>query len=237
MTPANSAWHGHQYQPVEQRATRATVMLKAQLLALVLGSQLSLWRLFGGQGLEENGVYMTAAALYGSAYTLAYVACIVFFCMWTYRATSNAWALGGKGLETPGFAVGSYFIPFVNLYKPYRAIKDVYTASVPVELLALSGPTEAPAVFGAWWGTWIVSNILSNISMRLSFQQNALGLGTGLVEGMSLLSDLAVGISAVLAIKVVNLVTDQQKESAQALSQARFVAASPTGGPSLPPAP
>ena len=60
------------------------------------------------------------------------VATPIAYCMWLYRARRNIIALGIPGLEySPGMAVGSFFIPFVNLLVPFRAMKEAWKATEP----------------------------------------------------------------------------------------------------------
>src|SRR6202008_4478889 len=60
--------------------------------------------------------------------TLAVLAMLVIFLCWTYRAMSNVRALGASGVDSPGWAVGCYFIPFVNLVAPYTAMSQIWRA-------------------------------------------------------------------------------------------------------------
>jgi hypothetical protein len=89
--------------------------------------------------------------------------------MWIYRMASNAWALSHPRplAHRPGWAVGWYFIPIVNLWKPYQALKEVWQAS--------SEPQEperiaVPWLFPVWWSLWLAANFASNIAGRLSWR-------------------------------------------------------------------
>ncbi len=58
------------------------------------------------------------------------IATIILFAMWIYRANFNARQLGAKNMKfTPGWSVGYYFIPFLNLWRPYQAMKEIWKAS------------------------------------------------------------------------------------------------------------
>lgn len=55
---------------------------------------------------------------------------IILFVKWIYRASFNARALGAQNMKfTPGWSVGYYFIPFLNLWRPYQAMKEIWKAS------------------------------------------------------------------------------------------------------------
>jgi hypothetical protein len=58
------------------------------------------------------------------------VVLIVLFCIWIYRANSNARQLGATDMQfSPGWSVGWYFIPIANLWKPYQAMCEIWRAS------------------------------------------------------------------------------------------------------------
>lgn len=52
------------------------------------------------------------------------VAAIVVECVWQFRAASAARAMGLPAKRTPGWGVAFWFIPVVNLWMPYQAIRD-----------------------------------------------------------------------------------------------------------------
>ena len=84
---------------------------------------------------------------------------------WIHRANWNARALGARGLDfTPGWAVGWYFVPFMNLWKPYAAMKEIWKASARPERWQT---LPVPGLLGLWWFFWIVSSLLGNASFRL----------------------------------------------------------------------
>lgn len=93
------------------------------------------------------------------------IVCIVVVGMWIYRASANAHALSDEMTISPGWAVGWYFVPFMNLVRPYQAMREIWLAS---HFRGNWHGESAPAILGWWWGLWIVTNILGNISFRLS---------------------------------------------------------------------
>ena len=64
-------------------------------------------------------------------------------------------ALGSPGLRfTPGWAVGWYFVPIANLWKPYQAMKEIWRASKNPG----NWQAETTSGFlGWWWFWWIIS--------------------------------------------------------------------------------
>lgn len=90
----------------------------------------------------------------------------LLFLRWTYLANQNAWALGALGMKnTPGWAVGWYFVPIATLWKPYQALRETFKASHPdyTDDWALA---PRPRLLPVWWSIWIVSG-LGDISLML----------------------------------------------------------------------
>jgi hypothetical protein len=86
-----------------------------------------------------------------------FVATAIPFGMWIVRAHRNVRALSAVGLEiSPGWALGYYFIPIANLWKPYQAMRDLWKAS--------TNPPGWPAVrtgsvLVIWWIVWLLANL------------------------------------------------------------------------------
>jgi len=69
---------------------------------------------------------------------------------WLRRAAETIRALGAKGLTvTPGMAVWWFFIPIANLFMPYRAVSELWRASV---YRAAWASHTASGLIGFWWG-------------------------------------------------------------------------------------
>lgn len=107
---------------------------------------------------------------------------------WIHRANWNARALGAQNLEfTPGWSIGWYFVPLLNLWKPYHAMQEIWKAShKPADW-----PSQAiPAVLGLWWFLWIAQSILGNASFRMAMRAKEVDdlLAANMV---TLLSDVA----------------------------------------------
>ncbi|HYF35669.1 MAG TPA: DUF4328 domain-containing protein [Prosthecobacter sp.] len=152
---------------------RTLTQVLVVLLGLFLGmkfvsiagdmSQLSL--LSGVFSENAAGANDSRQQMIGLAYLAVFLTTAVVFAMWTYRANVNARGFGAGWMEiSPGWAVGSYFIPFLNLVRPYQAMKEIWNAS--------TNPHESSkatnAAVGVWWGLWLLSGFLGQISLRLS---------------------------------------------------------------------
>lgn len=104
---------------------------------------------------------------------VAMLVAMVLTAMWIYRAHANLAASGVSGLHfSPGWAVGCYFIPFINLIKPFDAMKELWNASMNGDQRFDS---PAPPRIKTWWFLWLGGNAASNAGLRMlefSSQQN-----------------------------------------------------------------
>jgi len=87
---------------------------------------------------------------------------------WIRLANKNARALGATDMEfTPNWAIGWYFIPVANLWKPYQAMAEIWRASGGSKNWK-SEP--APGILAIWWFVWLASNILDRLAFRLTMK-------------------------------------------------------------------
>lgn len=164
----------------------------------------------------DTGPLALAVALVYMLYTLVFVACVVLVAMWIHRAHANLQEAGLDGLEfTPGWAVGWYFIPFANLFKPFQAMRELWNAShAEVDRFANQAPTEVKL----WWGAWIIGNILGSISTRILLlgEGGEGALTTAHVLGVAS-SALAVA-AALLLVRLIDGITTAQRSGGTAAS-------------------
>ena len=167
------------------------------------------------QEVSDNPVGFVALMLtvvLGLATVAVYIATVIAFLMWLYRASNNIAAFGQRTQHSSGWAVGSFFVPIMNLFVPYQATKDIWTKSAP-EAGSFSFSTSPPGFFAAWWGFWITSNIASNIYIRMTLRE-APQDATSIVGIFSELLSIA---AAGFAIKVVRDIDRRQDETSRNL--------------------
>jgi len=135
----------------------------------------------------------------------------VFWCIWTVRSAQNVRAFGARGLRfSPGWAAGWYFVPFMNLFKPYQAMLEIWRATINPQNPDAAKPSR---IVDAWWFLWLISNVMTNVAMRLSTTELAILLPIS--SGLTVLSVLA-------ALYMVWGLTLRQKEMGEVLARARF---------------
>jgi hypothetical protein len=158
--------------PVWGRSISAAVCLCAELVLAVLLIAAHSWRLvllreiaMGGPVERESLVTSDAVILVLSRVSVVlWLASAVAFLVWLHRASSNLRAFRSEpALEfTPGQAVGSFFIPFVNLFRPYAVLREVWRASdasVAAESYSSVAVSRGSWLVVAWWLLFLGRNL------------------------------------------------------------------------------
>jgi hypothetical protein len=161
------------------------------------------------------------------------LACMILFGVWIVRSGKNAWLFSNLARQsgtsrpgfappflqnTPGWAVGWYFIPIANFWKPYGAMKEIVQASSVRESLAAS-------LLPTWWTLWLASLIFDRVIRvvdRSETEWDAIQL--------AVIWTTASGIEIALhliAIVLVSGVTRVQSDAASTLAAPDFSASGP----------
>ena len=108
------------------------------------------------------GIHPRVLRISGLMPTLVLCAMVVFlilFGKWIHRAYRNLPALGAREPRlSPEWAVGSFFVPFLNLFRPYQVISEIWKASDPdlneTDRSSRRRATTPPWIV-AWWAAWL----------------------------------------------------------------------------------
>lgn len=78
----------------------------------------------------------------------------VCWCLWQARSHRRLQSLRPQAAfrTTPGWGVGSWFVPVANLWVPFRAVADLWRNSAPP---GASGPEPTPPDVGRWWTLFV----------------------------------------------------------------------------------
>ncbi len=153
---------------------------------------------------ENTGelVFVLVNALHALGWLAIFLFTVVVFCLWIYRSNAALRAAGVYGLNfTPGWAVGWWFVPFANLFKPYQVMRELWDASAPDRVDTESLAKRTPP-FALWWGLWIVGNFIDNAAARLAMSPS-LRVSPGTEFAISALGSLVGVPVAVLAAWIV----------------------------------
>jgi hypothetical protein len=164
----------------EKDPTNLTAYLKVMLVVYLLLNIISLCQDFGKLNYLQSGNITKAGlesifdrnAFVGLCSFLAYMVTGILFLMWIHRANLNIRGFGAIDLKyTPGWSVGYYFIPIMNLFKPYQAMREIWKASKnPANWKSESGS----GLLRLWWGLWLASCFLNHISFKASMRADSL---------------------------------------------------------------
>ncbi len=115
----------------------ALIVLSALLNSVAVGSSVMLYDMLVAvqKGAEVTDEVANAHEARQLVIGLVQLAAAIFigiiFLMWVYRMCRNAHSIENAKIEiTPGWAVGWYFVPLANLWKPYQAMKETYEAFI-----------------------------------------------------------------------------------------------------------
>lgn len=179
----------------------------------------------------NRGSFSTSAAetydmIYGGIATIQsviYLLTGIGFLMWFHRSHKNLPSLGAEELVySPGWAVGGFFVPFLNLVRPYQVAKEVFKASHPSEWSLSSSSdwkqVQVPSTIKAWWTFLLLANISEYTGWRvMSFANTIDGLQSATV--IMLVSDILSVCGAYFAIKLVKVVDENQSTRRAALEK------------------
>jgi hypothetical protein len=209
--------------PLAGRARWATIALAAVIL-VDLAAIWSDWleidlmnRVIDGEDvpLEDLEASDDRQAVVGILQFLLLVITAFFFIRWFHAAYSNLRALGQTDLRYgTGWAIGAWFVPILNLWRPKQIANDIWRGSDPNAAPLTKASWDdigVPLFLGAWWAAWIVSGILGNIVGRLWLStETAEDLRTAAT--VDIVTSIVSIVAAVLAIVVVRRLTARQEE-------------------------
>lgn len=189
--------------------------------------------LSGNPTQEEAEAAEILVGIVGLLYLVVFIALVVIFGMWIHRTYGNLTSLGVmKPRFSPGWAVGFYFIPVLNLFRPYQATKEVWYGSDPErnDFDPESYQSKAPsALLSWWWGMWLFSGMVARGTSRI---YNRAETVDSLIAANKLMifSDFMDILSALLAFLVVKRITDMQEQKHRQLEEERRMSADRTYG-------
>jgi hypothetical protein len=153
------------------------------------------------------------------AWVLCYAATAGAFLFWIHRAHRNLTSLGSSDLEfTPKGAVGWYFFPFLNLFKPYQVMREIYNASAPTANENWNRLHQrAPAIVKCWWFFFLLMG-LAGRATNISSGNDAVSLQISAAMGM--VFDVIAIFAALLAACLIRSIDRRQTARASILATA-----------------
>jgi len=135
-------------------------------------------------------------------YLIVFITSGIFFIKWFQRAYYNLSRITNCK-HTDGWAAWSWFVPILNLFRPYQIMKELNEKTVSFLRSKTTDIIEDnTSLIGYWWGLWIASNYIGNYILKTSFKEDS-------VENLmnSTIADIVLSLIGIpLAIVTVKLI-------------------------------
>jgi hypothetical protein len=171
----------------------------------------------GTASYEEADANDVRQGLIAIIYLGTAIATGIIFIRWFRRAYHN---LSRAGLNTEfseGWAAGAWFVPFMNLGRPYKIMKEIWEGTLVLLDRIKPGHAdyiEGKTLIGFWWFCWIVDSVFSQISSRMAWNSSDIDtLMTSTALGMvSSLFSIAAGLLIITVVKKISAVENEVYE-------------------------
>jgi hypothetical protein len=168
------------------------------------------------QTVANGGMVTSAEAVFndirqqivGVLYSITYIVSGIVFIQWFRRAYYNLHLRSSHLSYTDGWAAGSWFVPFLNLYRPFQIMKELYVETA--RIFSKKGLTEEASstkFLVWWWALWLINNLVSQFEFRTSLKAE-IPTDLSIVTIAGMIGNL---ISIPLAIITVKVIKDYAK--------------------------
>lgn len=110
--------------------------------------------ILGWAALEPSGFQQYVAPItldIGLAISVLWIATAIIFARWIYVAGTNVIALGHEDLDfTPASRIWWFAVPIANLFKPFKAMRELWNASHGELQYSRGSPLVT-----LWWALWL----------------------------------------------------------------------------------
>ena len=147
----------------------------------------------------------TRVALIGLLQVVLYITAAVVFIQWFHRAYQNVGAIRGRKRRFgQGWAIGGWFVPFLNWWRPKQIANDLWAAGG-------KDASDANPTFllAAWWGLFLISSVLTRL-VTSRWDDEEVGELMELSR-IFIAADAVDVIGAILAVLVVRRITERLK--------------------------
>ena len=208
------------------RATAAVILLgtTAALDLAAVGSDLAeielLSRIEAGAGVTMAEVETNddRQAAIGLIQIVVLIATPIAFLMWLHRVRRNLTALGAEGLRfTPGWSVGWWFVPIMNLFRPFQIMSETWRANDPGAVGDDWPSARRTPLIGWWWALFLISGFVGNSAARMLLRGDT--ASELIVASWANIGSDGLEIpAAILAILLVRGINQRQEEKHQHLA-------------------
>ena len=150
------------------------------------------------------------------------ITAFILFIRWLRRAYWNLHALGRPVEHSEGWAAGAWFVPFMNMFRPYSIVREVWRQT---QLVAFEQVTPH-GLLRAWWLLFIVHGIVSNITNQMETKATTTEQLRSAAWGNAITALLMLG-TALLTIQVVRRIASYEAQMDLRLQVSRIGAEAP----------
>lgn len=215
---------------------RVLLMLCIAIDAIAILSNLSQYKLLSR---AAGGVSVTSAeaaandarhGMIGVFQVLAFAATACCWLIWFHRAYSNLRLMGTKRTNfTPTWALGCWFVPVVNLFRPYQITKELWLRGARGNSVESIKGSASPTIVVWWWLLNLVTGFLGHVLMQWSPRAKGISAFQGITITGVVLNVVGI-VSAILAIAVVRNIDRQQQDANSGLVAGTMTSATTARG-------
>ena len=141
------------------------------------------------------------------------------FFFWFYRVYANLQSFGLRRLEySPGWAIGGFFVPFLNFVRPYEIADEIWSWSFPASPDGRI-PSKGTVPVKLWWGLYLAGNLSAYLPILLNTGPRVIGKLI-LIQRVALFGNVLWIAAAAATILLVKRIDDGQKSRFEWLSTA-----------------
>jgi hypothetical protein len=159
----------------------------------------------------------------------------IAYLVWVYRSYSNLPALGRASLsyDSPGWAVGDYFIPIISLFRPYQVMRETWAATrFPLNTSSAKQGPRSCWLLRLWWFFWLVEFFGFGVLYQVHSSQSP--WPEPMVIWIEVLYFVTYLTSTMLTILVVRRISKSQEQTHLYLARAQARARATVAHPTLP---
>jgi hypothetical protein len=137
-------------------------------------------------------------------FAILYLFSVVFFIQWFRRAYFNQEIKFKSMASTNGWVSGAWFVPIMNLFKPFQLMQEIYenAENYLLDKEMIDEKKSRKSIIGWWWGLWIGTGVLSRLSS--SFLGSADDLGELIASTLFSISMVVIFIPlSILTVKTI----------------------------------
>jgi len=162
---------------------------------------------------DESSVEYFLISISQLLYIIIFFVFLIIYFIWIRQAYRNLHSLQLKPTEySSGWTIGAYFVPFLNLVRPYTMMKEIWYGSQPIADATTSYNSaryyglSSSGFLKLWWVIVLFDQFITSRSLRFgrkaeSYQQILVSHWMDVVSGIT---GILVGIILLYLVQTVN---------------------------------